>query len=72
LFYDCGDTFAADTFIGYLETLNVQIIDAMVISHAHKDHMGSCAAVIDKFKVRRIYHNGSKAATATWKAFLRG
>jgi competence protein ComEC len=69
--YDCGDTFAADTFTGYLEALDVQVIDAMVISHAHKDHMGSCAAVIKKFTVKLLYHNGSKAPTATWKAFLK-
>jgi competence protein ComEC len=33
--------------------------------------MGSCAAVIKKFTVKRIYHNGSKAPTAVWKAFLK-
>jgi competence protein ComEC len=70
IIYDCGDTFAADTFTGYLEALDVTVIDAMVISHAHKDHMGSCAAVIKKFTVKRVYHNGSKAPTAVWKAFL--
>jgi competence protein ComEC len=69
--YDCGDTFAAETFTNYLEALDVSVIDAMVISHAHKDHMGSCAAVINRFAVKRIYHNGSKAPTAVWKAFLK-
>src|SRR6266852_2334499 len=51
--------------------IDVTTIDARVISHAHKDHMGSCAAVIKKFTVKRIYHNGSKAPTAVWKAFLK-
>jgi L-ascorbate metabolism protein UlaG (beta-lactamase superfamily) len=69
--YDCGDTFAVDTFTSYLDALDVTVIDALVISHAHKDHMGSCAAVIRKFTVKRVYHNGSKAPTATWKAFLK-
>ena len=42
-----------------------------IISHAHKDHMGACAAVLKKFKVKTVYHNGSKAKTAVWKAFLK-
>ncbi len=69
--YDCGDTFAADTFTSYLEALDVGVIDALIVSHAHKDHMGACAAVVAKFTVKRVYHNGSNASTATWKSFLK-
>src|SRR5439155_1875149 len=49
----------------------VKTIDVLIPSHAHKDHMGGCVAVMKKFKVGTIYHNDSDAATASWKAFLK-
>jgi competence protein ComEC len=70
--YDCGDTFAAKTFIEYLEDLDVKTIDALIVSHAHKDHMGACTAILQsQITVKRVYHNGSKAATGTWRKFLK-
>lgn len=71
IMYDCGDTFAGPTVVDYLEALDVNTIDIMVISHAHKDHMGGCIEVLKKVKVKQVYHNGSKAKTATWKKFLK-
>lgn len=70
--YDCGDTFAAKTFIEYLDDLDIKTIDALVVSHAHKDHMGACTALLESHvKVKRVYHNGSHASTGTWKRFLK-
>ena len=71
ILYDCGDTFAGPTVVDYLEALDVDTIDLLVISHAHKDHMGGCIAVLKKVKVKRVYHNGSRAKTGTWKKFLK-
>lgn len=71
ILYDCGDTFAGPTVLDYLEALDVETIDAMVISHAHKDHMGGCIHVLKSVAVKRIYHNGSKAKTGIWKKFLK-
>ncbi len=70
ILYDCGDTFAGPVVLEYLEALDVEAIDLMVISHAHKDHMGGCIAVLNKLTVRRVFHNGSKAKTGIWKKFL--
>jgi competence protein ComEC len=70
--YDCGDTFAAKTFIEYLQDLDIKTIDAVIVSHAHKDHMGACTALLKSpIKVKRIYHNGSKASTGAWRKFLK-
>lgn len=71
ILYDCGDTFAGPVVLEYLEALDVETIDLMVISHAHKDHMGGCIAVLNTLTVRRVYHNGSKAKTGIWKKFLK-
>src|SRR5258708_39424992 len=52
--YDCGDTFAAKTFIEYLDDLDIKMIEALIVSHAHKDHMGACTAVLraQQFRIK--------------------
>jgi len=71
IIYDCGDTFAGPVVLDYLEGLDVDTIDVMVISHAHKDHLGGCVDVLKKLTVKRLFHNGSKAKTGIWKKFLK-
>ena len=71
ILYDCGDTFAGPTVTEYLDALDVDTLDLLIISHAHKDHMGGCTHVLQKVKVKRVYHNGSKARTGTWRKFLK-
>jgi len=71
ILYDCGDTFAGKGVLRYLEAHAVKIIDFMVISHAHKDHMGGCIDVLkSQIKVRKVLHNGSNASTNIWTEFL--
>lgn len=71
ILYDCGDTFAAPKVEQYLQTQSVTQIDLLVISHAHDDHMGACSRIMQKFPVKKIYHNGSNARTKAWKDFLK-
>jgi beta-lactamase superfamily II metal-dependent hydrolase len=71
LLYDCGDTFAGQTVTDYLDALDVGTLDLLIISHAHKDHMGGCTHVLQNVNVKRILHNGSRARTGTWKKFLK-
>ncbi|MBI1892885.1 MAG: MBL fold metallo-hydrolase [Candidatus Rokubacteria bacterium] len=73
ILYDCGDTFAGPAVADYLAALDVETIHFLVISHAHKDHMGGCIHVLTKstVKIKRIFHNGSNAKTGTWRKFLK-
>jgi competence protein ComEC len=71
ILYDCGDTFAGPVVTDYLSALDVERIDFLIVSHAHKDHMGGCSAVLKQVAVGTVYHNGSKARTGTWKKFLK-
>ena len=71
ILYDCGDTFAGSAVLEYLDTMEVETIDFMIISHAHKDHMGGCIDVLNHVPVKEVLHNGSKAKTAVWKKFLK-
>jgi len=70
--YDCGDTFAGKDVVDYLQDQEVAEIDSMIISHAHKDHMGGCIDVLNSaVKVGTVYYNGSKHKTKTWTKFLK-
>jgi competence protein ComEC len=71
ILYDCGDTFAGSAVLEYLGTMDVVTIDFMIISHAHKDHMGGCIDVMNHVAVKEVLHNGSNAKTAIWKKFLK-
>ena len=71
ILYDCGDTFAGETVVDYLAALDIETIDVMIISHAHKDHMGGCIEVLEKLSVGTVYHNGSDARTGIWKKFQK-
>lgn len=71
ILYDCGDTFASETVVDYLAALDIETIDVMIISHAHKDHMGGCIEVLEKLSVGTVYHNGSDARTGIWKQFQK-
>ncbi len=71
ILYDCGDTSAGPVVTNYLKGLSVKKIDILVVSHAHKDHMGGCIHVLKKFKVGTLYHNGSNAKTEVWRNFLK-
>src|SRR5947209_5756122 len=71
ILYDCGDTQAGPTVLEYLEIHDVKVIDVLIPSHAHKDHIGGCLAVMKTLKIGTVYHNDSDASTATWKAFLK-
>lgn len=50
-----------------LESLGVERLDAMVLTHAEADHIGGAAAIIREFPVQRIYTNGLPAATLVYK-----
>jgi competence protein ComEC len=71
LLYDCGDTFAGAIVTDYLEAIDVKTIDLLIASHAHQDHIGGCVHVLNNMEVKRVYHNGSKARTKTWRQFLK-
>ena len=69
--YDCGDTFAGTIVTDYLDAIDVKSIDLLIASHAHQDHIGGCVHVLNNMEVKRVYHNGSKARTKTWRQFLK-
>lgn len=43
-----------------LEDLNIQKLDALLITHPHPDHAGNLAAVLEKIPVGRVYISGAE------------
>jgi beta-lactamase superfamily II metal-dependent hydrolase len=53
-----------------LHRLGVDTIDLAVASHAHADHIGGMAEVIDRFPVRYYLDNGMPHTTSTYRRLM--
>ncbi len=51
---DCGESEYGETVMQYLTANSVTHLDYFVISHAHSDHMGSAADIIEKISIDNI------------------
>ena len=52
---DTGYKDTANDVLAYLKTHGVQKLDALIISHFHKDHVGGAAAILKGIHVDRVY-----------------
>ena len=52
---DTGYKATSDSVIDYLNGHGIDSLDAMIISHYDKDHVGGAKAVIDSFNVVKLY-----------------
>lgn len=67
---DTGDVPTRDKLIAMLRKEGIKVIDVLVITHAHADHLGGALAVLDNFTVKQIYDNGCSTTTALYKKYL--
>lgn len=51
---DSGDTDAYDKVAAYLNALDIKKIDYFILTHAHSDHIGSAAKIIQNFEITNI------------------
>jgi competence protein ComEC len=54
---------------GYLRSLGVRQIDAMVATHPHQDHIGGLIEVLRAFPVSRLYTNGGTDEGSIFRDF---
>lgn len=52
---DGGNNDDADTIVSYLQAQGVEMIDAVVGTHPHEDHIGSLDVIINSFDVEAVY-----------------
>lgn len=62
---DTGDWNRTDV-LTYLEAQNIAKIDVILISHAHADHIGQLAKIIEQFEVEEVWMNGETAASQSF------
>jgi competence protein ComEC len=64
---------AYDKVYRTLEENNVTVIDYLIGSHQHYDHLGGLPAAFDYAEVKSVFHNGRSIATEAsypaWKTF---
>lgn len=54
----------------YFEALNVNLIDALILSHPHADHIGGVIPVLEKMDVSRIYQSDYEYDSQLYKNFI--
>jgi competence protein ComEC len=71
LLIDGGKPAAGPVVVGYLKSLGISTLNAMLASHADADHIGGLISVLQdgSLGVQRVLYNGYPGATATWNTF---
>ena len=54
----------------YLSGIGINQIDLIVATHAHADHIGGFAPILESMVVRRVWYNGQTHTTFTFERFI--
>lgn len=54
----------------YLRAVGVEVIDVLVVTHPHADHLGQFDQVLAAFDVREVWWSGATTTTATFERAL--
>ncbi len=70
---DGGDrwTWVGDKLTGYLQALEVEVLDAVFSTHPHADHIGGLPALIESFQVIKVYDSGFEYTSQTYLNYLQ-
>ena len=55
---DAGDQYNANYLVEYLSALKIKDLDAVILTHPHKNHFGGFFSLIKKWPIKRFYING--------------
>ena len=67
---DGGNSSDADNIINYIRSLGITLIDYLVATHPHADHIGGLPAIIDAFEIMSIYMPYVSHNTQTFERLL--
>ena len=68
---DGGNKGDADSIINYLHLHNITLIDYLVATHPHADHIGGLPAIIEAFDISSVYAPRVSNNTQAFEGFLR-
>jgi competence protein ComEC len=71
LLIDAGKNEDADKILSYLHNQKIKLIDILVATHPHEDHIGSMAAIINKYNVGQLYMPKISTNTETFLNLLK-
>lgn len=77
MLFDVATAGRGDDLVKYLQDLNIDYIDVLVLTHPHDDHMGGAAEVLNNIEVGKVYgpdifdimefdENGKKLDPPNW------
>ena len=67
---DAGIPAAGQTVAAYLDFLGISVLDYVVATHPHNDHIGGMPVILDRFEVRELWMPDTTHDTAAFENFL--
>ena len=67
---DTGDIAFRENLVAYIKKEGISIIDKLILTHPHNDHIGGVAGIFDNFTVKQIYDSGQPHTTATYRKYM--
>lgn len=67
---DAGEAEDAVEILAFLQKRQIPALDAMIITHYDKDHVGGAAAVLDGITVRAVYDAAYESSRAHYDLYL--
>ena len=68
---DTSDVDEKQKLSAALKKENVKVIDKLIITHPHADHLGGMSVVFNECEVKAVYDNGQPATTKLYRDYLK-
>src|SRR3989338_8296685 len=68
---DAGQAVYGPALLKYLQSLNVHAVDAVIITHPHKNHFGGFHKIAQSIPIKRAYINGDQRSEEGYADLMR-
>lgn len=67
---DTGDVGTKEKLVSYIKKAGITALDKVIITHAHVDHLGGMAELMENIPIKQVYDSAFPATTATYRNYL--